>query len=355
MTENHNGRFTSYRGFFLLLLAILVLWLNWTFLSSLVMGAIFAVVLHPLMMKGKFLRRHPNIKAGLLTFGFALGFLVPIGILIFLGADAALGEIQNLQGLKLGEGEGFSLMPLLESLGLESVIAKLVEISPWSFDQLRAIVLRVLVAVGTFAGRILQNMVANIPGMVLSAVVILATVFFLLVDGKKALVFLKRNSIFNERQTARVFDVISSLCYSVVVATIAAGAVQAALIGLACLITGTHNLFLIVLTSFLASLFPMIGTAPVTLFLTASAFVRGDIFSGVVFLVFILIVGIADNIVRPYVLKGGAEVHPLIGFVAAFGALDAIGFYGLFIGPVVAGLFFYLLPMMVESEAKTRT
>ena len=58
---------------------------------------------------------------------------------------------------------------------------------------------------------------------------------------------------------------------------------------------------------------------------------------------------ISDNIVRPYVLKGGAELHPLVGFVAAFGALDAIGFYGVFIGPVVAGLFFALLPIVTRS------
>ncbi|RYZ70848.1 MAG: AI-2E family transporter, partial [Proteobacteria bacterium] len=61
----------------------------------------------------------------------------------------------------------------------------------------------------------------------------------------------------------------------------------------------------------------------------------------------------SDNIVRPYVLKGGAEMHPLIGFVAAFGALDMIGFYGLFIGPIVAGLFFTLLPMVAKSYPRT--
>jgi predicted PurR-regulated permease PerM len=66
-----------------------------------------------------------------------------------------------------------------------------------------------------------------------------------------------------------------------------------------------------------------------------------------------MVVGISDNIVRPYVLKGGAELHPLIGFVAAFGALDAIGFYGLFIGPVVAGLFFNLLPMISRIYSRT--
>ena len=66
------------------------------------------------------------------------------------------------------------------------------------------------------------------------------------------------------------------------------------------------------------------------------------------------IIGLSDNVVRPYVLKGGSEMHPLIGFVSAFGALATIGFYGLFIGPVVAGFFFTLLPMVARTYSKNR-
>jgi predicted PurR-regulated permease PerM len=92
----------------------------------------------------------------------------------------------------------------------------------------------------------------------------------------------------------------------------------------------------------------------VTAFLTASAFLSGEITNGIVFAVFMFLIGISDNIVRPYVLRGGANLHPLIGFVAAFGALEAIGFYGLFIGPVVAGLFFQVLPLVTKSYPRSR-
>jgi predicted PurR-regulated permease PerM len=89
------------------------------------------------------------------------------------------------------------------------------------------------------------------------------------------------------------------------------------------------------------------------LFLCAQAFIAGNNSAGIIWLLALPVVGFSDNIIRPYVLKGGAELHPLIGFVAAFGALDMIGFYGLFIGPIVAGLFFTLLPMVTRTYPRS--
>ena len=43
--------------------------------------------------------------------------------------------------------------------------------------------------------------------------------------------------------------------------------------------------------------------------------------------------------------RGGGELHPLVAFVSAFAGLAALGFYGLFIGPVIVGLFFVLLSL----------
>jgi predicted PurR-regulated permease PerM len=79
-------------------------------------------------------------------------------------------------------------------------------------------------------------------------------------------------------------------------------------------------------------------------------FASGSMFAGFVFLFFSAVVAVSDNIVRPYMLKGGGELHPLVGFVAAFGGLNAMGFYGLFIGPVLAGIFFTILPMVTRGD-----
>lgn len=347
------GRFFQYRGFLLLVFAALALWLNYTFLVPVVMGAIFAIVLYPLMNKMKGWRAGRAWKAAIVTVGFTISFMLPLGGVIIAGAEKGLVKIQHLQSLDLGSGN-FSPARLIDALGLRPMVKYVADVSPVTEAQVRQFGTRAVVSIGTVLGKGLQNFLAGLPTVIFGTLIILFTLFFLLIDGPRAANFIRQNSIFGTEQTNRIFDSVHSLCYSVLVATVMSGAVQAAIIGLACLITGTEGLLLIVLISFFASFFPLVGTAPVTIFLTAQAFLSGDTTAGIIFLIAIPIVGFSDNFVRPYVLKGGAELHPLLGFVSAFGALDVIGFYGLFIGPVVTGLFFTLLPMITRSYPRPK-
>jgi len=51
-----------------------------------------------------------------------------------------------------------------------------------------------------------------------------------------------------------------------------------------------------------------------------------------------LVVGMADNFLRPLLISGRVEVPTLAVFVGVMGGLSAFGFIGLFIGPIVLGL-----------------
>ncbi len=280
--------------------------------------------------------------------------MIPISLLVALGASAAVDKLKGLEDTNFSIGQ-FTSNPggAIDALGLRPVLHQIAEISPVSEVQVRQYATRMAVGMGTLAGNALKGLVASLPGIMFANIVMLFTIFFLLVDGPRAVAFVRENSIFGRKQTDRILEVAHQLCYSVMVATLVSGAVQAALVGVACLITGTDGIALIVFVTFLFSFFPMVGTAPVTVGLALLSLIQGDTTAAIIFAVFVPVVGMSDNFVRPYVLKGGGDLHPLIGFVAAFGALDMIGFYGLFIGPVVVGLFFTLLPMVTRSYPKS--
>jgi predicted PurR-regulated permease PerM len=348
-----DGRFHRYRGVLLLALAVLVVWLNSTFLIPLFMGAVFAIVLFPLMGRMGRWRIGRLWRAGLITALFAFSFLIPIGLIVFLGAEAALGKIQQLQQTTNVNDLHFTSGDVVKIFGLGPWIEYIESLSSITETQIRDLLARGLATAGNIFASLLQKLLAGLPGAVFSTVITLITIFFLLIDGPKAVRFIRENSIFGGAQTDEIFRKVTSLCHSVIVASIAAGVVQAGLILIACLIVGVDSAILISLVAFVLSFLPVVGTAPVTIFLTLRAFILGDIFGGLVFLVSIVLVGASDNFVRPYVLRGGASLHPLVGFVAAFGALDTIGFYGVFIGPVVAGLFFALLPMVTRTYGRT--
>jgi predicted PurR-regulated permease PerM len=46
-------------------------------------------------------------------------------------------------------------------------------------------------------------------------------------------------------------------------------------------------------------------------------------------------VGMVDNIIRPWVLSGRTEMNTLVVFFALMGGMQAFGFMGLFAGPVI--------------------
>ena len=351
--QPESGKFHQYRGAALLILGALTLWLNATFIVPVVMGGIFAICLYPLMGKMARWKAGRVWKAAVVTLLFAFAFLFPLGCIIYFGAGAALTKIQQLQQFGFS---GFQLSPnaIISAFRLRPLVDYIESVSPLNDAQVRKALGEVMMTAGTWGVGVLQKLMAGLPGAMFSTIIILLTIFFLLIDGTRAVLFLKQNSVFGPRQTEKLFHNVTALCYSTVVASIAAGAVQSFLILFSCLVTGTEGALLISLVAFLLSFLPMIGTAPVTIFLTAQAFIRGEPIDGFIFLAFVAIVGISDNFVRPYVLKGGASLHPLVGFVAAFGALDMIGFYGVFIGPVVAGLFFALLPIVTRTYARSQ-
>jgi predicted PurR-regulated permease PerM len=63
-----------------------------------------------------------------------------------------------------------------------------------------------------------------------------------------------------------------------------------------------------------------------------------------------LMVAMTDNFVRPLFLRGATNLHPLVAFVAAFGALQSFGFVGVFLGPIIAGLFVTTVNVLLMDE-----
>jgi predicted PurR-regulated permease PerM len=52
----------------------------------------------------------------------------------------------------------------------------------------------------------------------------------------------------------------------------------------------------------------------------------------------LVIVSGSDNVVKPLLLRGSANIHPLLGFLSILGGVLAFGLPGFLIGPVVLSL-----------------
>jgi predicted PurR-regulated permease PerM len=76
---------------------------------------------------------------------------------------------------------------------------------------------------------------------------------------------------------------------------------------------------------------------------------------GIALLIWTVIVGMLDNVLRPMLIRRGADLPLLLIFAGVIGGLIAFGIIGLFVGPVVLAVTYTLLKDWVaEQDARTR-
>jgi predicted PurR-regulated permease PerM len=76
----------------------------------------------------------------------------------------------------------------------------------------------------------------------------------------------------------------------------------------------------------------------------------GDNTWGTVLLVWTLVVGSLDNVLRPYLIKKGADLPLLLIFAGVIGGMITLGLVGIFVGPVVLAVAYTLVDAWVEGD-----
>ena len=130
-----------------------------------------------------------------------------------------------------------------------------------------------------------------------------------------------------------------------ILANIAVAAVQA-LLALGFLIAfQVPNAFSLGVLGFFLSFIPVFGTAPVTVGASLYLFAQNRDTAGIVMLGVAVAVGAIDNVIRPIVMKGSAELSFFWGTIALVGGVAQFGPAGIIIGP----LFFSLLVAFLDA------
>jgi predicted PurR-regulated permease PerM len=322
-----------------------------SFLLPLAMAGIYAMVLNPLLVR-LLARGWTRSRAALaLTMGFSVVFLVPFLGLTLAGARNVMRWLEGLKDF----GKISTVDELAQQLGLETVLLRAQELIhnlDLPVEQINSAALSGAQSALTGLATLIQGLARDIPFFLLSNLVIVLALFFFLWEGTSLVARIRSLSPFDRRSTDSILTYTDQLSRAVVLAALAAGGVQAVILALASLVAGVGDWMIVGVLAFVFSFVPVVGSLPISLALLLMAAVSGQMSAVVILAVAIVIVGLSDNIVRPLVLKGGAELHPLLGFIGAFGGLQLFGFYGLFTGPVLVGLAIHLLELRWGSSGE---
>jgi predicted PurR-regulated permease PerM len=129
--------------------------------------------------------------------------------------------------------------------------------------------------------------------------------------------------------------------------------VQALLGGLGLLIAGVPFAAVLTAIMFMLSV-AQIGAVPVLIVAVVWLYWSGAAGWGTFLLVVTVVVGTLDNVLRPFLIKKGADLPLLLIFAGVIGGLISFGLIGIFIGPMVLAVAYTLLSAWIESGESIR-
>jgi predicted PurR-regulated permease PerM len=317
------------------------------FLKPFAFAIILAIVFYP--AHGHLLRmnkRRVGSSALLSTLLLILLFGVPSCIVAILAANEALSAAHYLGRRSVEEGGFSSLVMALADRPIRYV-GRWVDLSKYNFQ---AIISSNAQKVSVWLVGFGANVLSGIARFIVDSLITFVVVFFLFRDGAQ---WAYRAGTFlplSPEQVARLYKNVSDTIIANVYGILSVGVAQGVLTGIAMRIVGMPSSALLGLAAGFASIIPVVGSsliwAPVAIYLLAS----GSVWKGVFLLVWgTVVVSAIDNVIRPWVVGGRIELHPLVVLFFIFGGVEAFGFLGIFLGPVVASVLAALFDMLREE------
>lgn len=312
---------------------LFVAYMVWPYLLAILMGAVLALLTAPLHRKLTSKRISHKLSAALSTFAVMLLVVVPI----FVFAIHAVKE-----GVEFGQHWAVEENLSVKSLEFQLVrrVSRKLGID---FDTVRKQVRAASENAVRWLTASVLGLAKAIPNLILQLILSAITCFFLLLDGRSFMVWLADKIPLDEDVRSELKQSFKNTAISVIWANVAAAATQAAVLMLGFLLLGVPGSFLAGGATFILAWIPMAGTVPVWLAGAVYLYSNGDVVRTVLMVSVGLVAGIADNFVRPLILKGRSDMHPLVSLVAIFGGINLFGIAGAFVGPILAALLISLL------------
>jgi len=199
--------------------------------------------------------------------------------------------------------------------------------------------------------RITQNS-AKFIGLTISMFYIL---YYLLKDGSRVLKKLMHLSPLGDAYEKMLFERFHATSASTLKSTFIIGGIQGGLGAILFWVTGVPGAFVWGVIMLFVSIIPAIG--PLIIWLPAAIImlITGSTWAAITILIGGVIISTIDNLLRPPLVGGGAELHPLIVFLSSLGGIALLGISGFVVGPIIAALFISIISIYddyFKSELK---
>jgi predicted PurR-regulated permease PerM len=328
MSELHARRLLVVLVVIALALAIVIVKPFW---AAFFLAAVLAASLTPIQewLTRRF-RGRRNAAAAVVTLGVLLAVVVPVaGMGAFLVAQVAEG-VQWLRDTVQSEGV-WGLVQRLPGPA-QNAARELLELVPAPQQELR----KIAGAQGGDAAAAVGGVLSATGTALFQTVMMLIALFFFLVDGSRLVDWIDARVPLRPGQFRGLMEEFRQTSVSVLLSSLGTAAIQAAAALVGFLIARAPNVPFFTLATFVFALVPAVGGAVMVVGVGLLHLATGHPVAGGFLVVWgVAVVSLSDNVARPFLLKGGMELHGGLVFFALLGGLAAFGGIGLLAGPLI--------------------
>jgi len=322
------------KSFLFILLSITVIFtilIFYPFLAMLILAVAFAVVLKPVYL---WIKKHLvfNVSwlASLLTIViFLLGLCVPL----FFVSKEIFNQVQYLYSNIITMENSNNVINYIDS----SVNKLLPE--GFNFD----VNSKIMELVSSLSNNLAQFFSSTLNSIVTFALMIF-TLFYLLKDGEKWEKGLINIIPLKDEYTNKIINDLKKSINKILKGSLVIALAQGLLAWVGFVIFGVPNAIIWAIIAGIASFIPNLGTSIVSVPAMLFLFFTGMQLQALGLLLWsILLIGMIDNFLAPYIISKDTEIPSLFILFAILGGMALLGPLGIIIGPLVLSLLYSLV------------
>lgn len=310
------------------------------YLLAIFLAAIFSAMLHPIYdWVAKLYRKHDYAASATVLAGFVIAVGLPLIFIVGLVAR---------EGVALSE----TLLPWFrEQIANGGTITDL--LPGWvpfveALEPYRAQIAEQLSGAAQNVGSALfdnlTRVTTNAVDTTISLFVFLYAMFFFLMKGPTLLQTALQYLPISEDERDEVIERGLGVARATLKSILVIGLLQGVLVGLAFWLAGVPGAFFWGAIVVVMAAIPILGTpivwGPAAIWLMAN----GNLMEGLALAAWgTLVVGLADNLLRPRIVGRQTRLPDLVVLVSILGGIGAFGAVGILVGPMLAAMFFVVL------------
>ncbi|MGN5374472.1 MAG: AI-2E family transporter [Sphingomonas hengshuiensis] len=339
-------------GGFILFLALVTIALTLvvsSFIGALLWAALAALLFQPLFQR--LLCRRPgqrNLAAALTLLIITVAVVIPALTIASMVVDQAAGVYGQLRTGQINFATYFEQV----HSALPTRIRHAIDSAGFgSFERAQTRISQAIGASASVLARSALSIGANAAAFVLAFGVGLYVTYFLLRDGDRIGPAVVRALPLEPQIAHRLSDKFVAVVRATIKGSGVVALVQGALGAITFWIVGLPAALLWGVVMAIVALLPAVGPAliwtPVAIYLLAT----GAIWQGVVVIASgVLVIGLADNILRPVLVGRDTGLPDWLVLVTTLGGIDAMGLSGIVVGPVAGALFLTGWQVLTEQR-----